>query len=918
MNRSRLERINGYILVIDPLLSTKLFMPLLRGGLVPRARLLDRLGGKLWQAGGFSRKLTLVSAPAGYGKTTLVVEWLSNFRFSIVDFGLGDPPIQNPKPKTQNPVAWLSLDESDNDPARFMAYLLAALQQVQPEFGESTRALLQLPQPPSEAVILTTLLNELAAIPAPFVLALDDYHAIHTPAIHAQLTFILDHQPPYMHMVLITREDPLLPIPRLRARGQAMEIRQDELQFTTPETVDFLGRVMGLALSSEEIAALERRTEGWIAGLQLAAIAMQSPLSMRGHDDLSGFVQAFTGSSRFILDYLIEEVFDRQTPEVKDFLLETSILERLSGPLCDAVTEKTNSQELLEALEQANLFIVSLDQSRTWYRYHHLFAELLRHRLRTSEMHEEALLHRRASRWLETGGYLTDAVQHALAAQDWATAARLIGQASDGMLRRGEIATLLGWFGKLPREVAGADPRLCMVYAWAALLASQLDLAGQLLEHAEGLAQPGTHFLGQVAAAQAYLARSLGDNPRLIEKSRQALSLLPETDLTTRGLVAINLGLAYWHEGRLEEAEPVLLEAREASGRVSNHFVVLTAQVFLARTLAARGKLRQAEAMCRKIIQEGGNVPILALAYYDLYTIYYEWNDLQKAEEHLQHGMELSLRSGNMEFQNAGHIYQALLRLAQGDPAGALAAVEQSHALARDLAPAVRARSAACHVRLALALGDLETAQRWGEQLAGNADAHSFYRFLGLARPLLLIAMGEKAAAAGQLAACYATASHAGWGYAAIAVRVLQSLAAPNPEAAVEFLSDALKLAQPEGYLRTFVEAGEPLILLLQEAARRGVHPEYVGQILAAREGERRTRSHRPIFPANAALVEPLSGRELEVLRLVTAGLSNREIAAQLFISPGTAKTHIHNIFGKLGARNRMETVIKAKELGLV
>lgn len=878
----------------DLLLQTKLFMPLVRGALVPRTRLLERLGHEFWQAGGFSRQLTLVCAPAGYGKTTLVAAWL--------------------KQKAELfPVAWLSLDESDNDPARFLSYLLAAIQQIRTDFGSSTQALLQLPQPPPGAFLLTTFVNELSGDPTPFTLVLDDYHVIHTPAIHQQLSFLLDHQPPHMHLVLITREDPLLPIPRLRAKGLVSEIRQEDLQFTQPEMVDFLGRVMGLALTTEEIASLGRRTEGWIAGLQLAAIAMRSQLARQDGGDLKEFIQDFTGSSRFVMDYLIEEVFERQTVEMKDFLLKTSILERLSGSLCDALAERSESKEFLEHMEQANLFIVPLDRTRTWYRYHRLFAELLRHRLRSTRKPDEAALHQRASQWFASQGQTREAIHHALAAQDWLAAVALIGQACDELLKRGEIATLLGWFGKLPREVACADPQLCMAFAWAALQASQFEIAEPLLAHAENQAPPESHFLGQVLAAQAFLARARGDHANLIAKSERALSLLPMTDYANRGLVALNLGLAYWHAGRLDDAEPVLLEARQASEQVGNLSAALTAQIFLARNLAVRGKLRQAEAECRRIIQEVENIPILALTHFDLSAIYYEWNDLEKSGEHLRQGMTLSLTSGNAEFQNAGHVQQATIALALGDTDGAFEAVERSHTLARELNPITQMRSAACHVQLALARGDLEMAAQWAEQVKASVDAHSFYRFLGLTQARLLIANGQKEAAARQLAEQFEIAARAGWGYAMIAVRILQSLAADTLSLALPFLTDALRMGQPEGFTRSFVDAGRGIIPLLQEAARRGMHPSYAGQILAALGS-----GHTQVASGRAQLVEPLSERELEVLRLVTAGLSNRQIARKLVISPGTAKTHIHNLCGKLGAHNRTEAAMRAKELELV
>src|SRR3990172_5950486 len=403
---------------------------------------------------------------------------------------------------------------------------------VDPAIGRITQAMLHSPQPPPAETLLTALINEIAAIPRSFVLVLDDYHLIDALPIHQQLTFLVEHQPVQMRLVIAAREDPPLPLSRLRARGQTVEIRQDDLRFSREECADFLKSVMALDLSQEDIAALERRTEGWIAGLQMAA------LSMHGRDDLRDFVLAFSGSSRYILDYLMEEVLRRQPAETQEFLLKTSILDRFSAPLCDAITGCTNSRDVLQALERANLFIVPLDELRELYRYHHLFQDLLRHQLRAQGTHVEDRLHASASHWYEEHGFQAEAVRHALAGTDWERGAALIENLGGVMLSRGEIATLMGWLKQLPDGVICAHPRVCHAYAWALLLSGHFDAVDPLLSYAEQNAQDDPHFLGELASAQAFLARARGDGPRVIEASRRALSLLPESDLVSRGNVA--------------------------------------------------------------------------------------------------------------------------------------------------------------------------------------------------------------------------------------------------------------------------------------------------------------------------------------------------------------------------------------------
>jgi LuxR family maltose regulon positive regulatory protein len=532
------------------LLVTKLYIPLTHKNLVPRPRLV-RILDESWQQ---DRKLILVSASAGYGKTTLVTEWLRGLQIRS---------------------AWLSLDEADNDPARFLAYLIAALQQIDRRIGENTRAMLQSPQPLPPEVVLTALINEIANAPTLFILVLDDYHVIEALPIHQQFDFLVEHQPPQMHLVIVTREDPPLPLARLRARGQMVEIRQADLRFLPEECADFLQRVMGLNLSLDDIAALERRTEGWIAGLQLAA------LSMQGYDDLPGFIEAFTGSSHFVLDYLIEEVFERQSAEVQDFLLKTSILDRLTGPLCDAVAGRAGSRFLLDRLEHANLFIFPLDQSHTWYRYHRLFAELLHQRLRSNETISEDELHRLACQWFAAEGFLPEAIEHALAASDWERAAELISQNTVMMLRSGELITLLGWCKSLPDEVIYRCPQLSRDYGWALTLTGQLGAADAYLRRAAAAMRGDNALLGTILVAQAYNLRIRGNHLQAIDRAQRAQALLPQEDHLSRGLVALTLGFAFWNSARLGEAEQAFLEVDRAAQLSSNHYARVTALTYI-------------------------------------------------------------------------------------------------------------------------------------------------------------------------------------------------------------------------------------------------------------------------------------------------------------------------------------------------
>jgi LuxR family maltose regulon positive regulatory protein len=890
-----------------PLLATKLHIPPIRPELVSRPRLTERLNE------GTTRKLTLVSAPAGFGKTTLLSEWIHR-RGGVT------PPLQ---------AAWLSLDKEDSDPARFWAYFIAALQTVQADVGKSILAAFQSPQPPPIEVVLTALINEIAAIPNHFALVLDDYHLIEAQPIHSALAFLLDHLPPQMHLIIAGRADPPLPLARLRGRGQLTELREDDLRFTPDEATAFLNQVMGLSLSAQNAAALEARTEGWIVGLQLAA------LSMQGRHDVEQFVESFTGSHRYILDYLIEEVFQQQAADVQDFLLKTSILDHLTAPLCDAIVEQDgilpyDAQAMLERLDQANLFIIPLDHERQWYRYHRLFADLLRHRLdMVCGSKHVALLHARASQWYEANGFPADAVHHALTGHDWERAATLISDASGSFMSRGEVTTLVGWIQALPDEVVRARPQLCLECSWPLILTGRLDAAESYLAQAEQAAcgeqgrttQEDAAFLGEIVAAQAYIARTRGDARRTIELSQRALTLLPQDNLSSRSIVALNLGLAHWHRGHLAEAEQALTEAERAALQSGNSHVRLMAFGLLGPIQAAQGKLHQAAILCRQAIQLGEGSPAMALTHLEFGALLYEWNDLEAAADHLRRGIELTHRSGNLELQTGGYRMLALLKQAQGDASAALAALQEAHQLARDhdVTPFVHARNAACHVQIALAQDDVATATHWAEQVTEDADAFPFYPFLRLTPARLLLAQNQKAAAAEQLEALYEKAVVSGWQFGVVEVRALQALAAPTPAAALTFLTDALALAQPEGYVRTFVDKGEPMAALLREAASQGIAPDHVSKLLAAFSvWECGGMEVAPSHPHTQPLIEPLSDRELEVLQLLADGQTNHEIAQALHVSINTVKTHLKTIYGKLDVHSRREATAQAKKLGLV
>ena len=908
-----------------PILATKLYVPPPQPKVVLRPRLIEHLDE------GLHRRLTLICAPAGSGKTTLLSEWVAG---------------------SERQAAWLSLDEGDNDLTRFLAYLVASLQTVEAKIGEGVSSALQSPQSPPTESVLTALLNEITTLPDDFILVLDDYHAIDARPVDDALTFLLDHLPPQMHLVIATREDPNLPLARrLRARGQLTELRAAELRFTTSEASGFLEGVMGLDLSAGDVAALETRTEGWIAGLQLAA------LSMQGRADTASFIQAFTGSHHFILDYLVEEVLQCQPERVRSFLLQTSILDRLSGPLCDAVTEQEEGNVLLEALERGNLFVVPLDDERRWYRYHHLFADVLFAHLMAEQPDQVSILHRRASEWYEQNDLRSDAVRHALAAEDFERAAGLVELAWPAMDRSFQSGTWLGWVKALPDELVRARPVLCVGYAWALLDGGELEGAHARLRDAERWLDttadmserpelPSAEMVvvddeqfrslpATIATARAAHAQALGDVPGTVKYARRALDLLPEGDYYERGVLAALLAVAYWASGDLEAAHRSFAGFRANMRMAGNILVAISGTFVLADIRMAQDRLHEALSTYQQSLQlaEGRDEPVLR----GTTDLHLGWVNCtlsrtmrKPPDSTCSRSEELGEQAALPELQYRSRVALARIREAQGDLDGALDLLGEAErqyisSLVSDVRPV-----AALKVRIWVKQGRLTEALGWVRErgLSAHDDLSYLREFehITLARVLLAQSKSERSVrsiheAMGLLERLLRAAEEGGRTGSVIEILMLQALAheaqGDNPTALVS-LERALTLAEPEDYVRVFVDEGTPMAQLLSEAAARGIMPSYTARLLAALEAEAQKSECRPHVPPAESLIEPLSQRELEVLRLIAQGLSNREISERLFLALSTVKGHNQIIFSKLLVQRRTEAVARARELGLL
>jgi ATP/maltotriose-dependent transcriptional regulator MalT len=901
----------------DTLVFTKLRPSQARPKLVARPHLTEKLEREP------ARKLTLISAPAGFGKTTLLVEWL---RERAADEGS---------------VAWLSLDEGDNDPTRFLSYLVAALQAIEEGLGEGVLSALRSPEPARIEAITAALINELAALPQELTLILDDYHLIDSEPVHGVISFLLEHLPQGVHLIISSRVDPPLPLARLRVRDQMVEIDAAELSFTSEEAVSFLNGVMGLSLSDEDVGALEKRTEGWIVGLQLAA------LSMRDRQDVSAFVKAFSGNHRDVLDYLAEEVLERQPGHVREFLLQTSILDHLSGGLCDALIGRSDGQAILERLERENLFVIALDEERRWYRYHHLFADFLRSRLEREGPGRIIELHCRTAEWYEQNGWISDAVGHALAAEDHERAADLVERVIGETWFRGEVMTLLGWLEVLPERAKRRRPRLLLEHATALMWVGRLEGVESLVREAElivdaaaegsGEGTPSSaenlhrrYLLGFAAATRAWHANLLGDPQSGVRFARRALTLLPD-DPRPRSFAAFSLAAAYSFAGNFEAASAAFAETAELGLAAGHDYLTLEAMGYHAELQIARGRLREADDILRRALgfaAERGDVSFAATGemYVAMGELLYEWDDLDSAEDRLTEGVQLAERTGRIGSLKDGYVFLSRLKQAQGDSDGALETAREAERLARSAGVGqFTVEAAAWKSRLYLAQGELAAAVTAWEQVSVGDDAPAFVREIAqIARARLLAARGEHDEALRLLADLREAAQAAGRTGREIEILKLEALALQTKgkkERGVRTLAQALALAEPEGYVRTFVDEGQEMAALLSEVLetqQRGhlapdVPAYYLRKLSAALERDAsRTATSR------AGLPEPLSERELEVLALVAAGKTNQEIAGDLFVALSTVKTHVNNIYGKLETRNRTQALARAKELGLL
>jgi LuxR family maltose regulon positive regulatory protein len=888
------------------LLRTKLFIPRPRKDLVSRPRLIDCLNE------GLDKKLTLIAAPAGFGKTTLLSEWI---------------------PQSPRCVTWLSLEESDNDPTRFWAYFIASLQRLSPQLGENVLALLQSSTSPAITSLLTILINDLTTFRDVFAIVLDDYHVIEANVIHESLIFLTDHLPDNMHLVITSRVDPPLQLSRLRVRHQLTEIRANDLRFTVEEADTFLTQVMNLRLSANQVQALGARTEGWIAGLQIAG------LSMQGRNDLSEFIQMFSGSHRHILGYLADEVLNRQPKQVLDFLLHTSILDQLCGPLCDAVTEGMDSQAVLESLEHSNMFILPMDEEGKWFRYHHLFAEVLQARLKGSQPERLPDLHRRASQWLETSGRAAEAIEHAISGKDFPRAAHLIAGIIQSYNDRGAVGTLVNWIDQLPEELVLENAELFSYKGWLLYLAGRVHEAKDHADKARAYITVDTPpaARGRLAYLDSQLAIAQGDMSAVQAHALDAIEMIGEEDLFFRVLALMTIASAQTLAGSTKDAIGYLREAARIGEKSRQPFPTLTAYAKLSNQLNLQGSLQEARVICQHAMglyldSSGQPSPISSIAFVEAAKLAYEEDDMDALEQYMhvatrQQGV-LSIPGLSFEI----NYIQTLFEGAKGNLESALDLAGLGRANAEQMGlKGYIAVFTALEADLLLRLKDFTAFKKWiasaGSTFARCDDLLNMYGSIVYAR--FLIHQGHPSDAAGLIIRMEEAARRSDYVRPLLALLSLKALMyrwQGDSEQAQASLEEALRLAMPQRYRRVFIDEGEPMRVLLldyQSIVKQRVgtmdHSEmiealaYLDSLLATFPAPTGPRA-----PGHGMLPEPLSERELDILRLIATGRSNQEIAEILVIALSTVKSHINNLYSKLGTNRRTEAIAIARELGLL
>jgi len=918
-----------------PLLNTKLYIPPIRPNIVQRTRLVQRIETGITS----NHKLTLISAPAGFGKTTLISDW-----------GM----------ETKIPIAWVSLDGGDNDLTRFLGYCIAALRTIKPNIGDASLELQQSPHPPPVETVITTLINELDEIDERFALVLDDYHVIESHHVHEALNFLINHFHRNMHLIIATRADLPLPIARLRIRVRLTEISEFDMRFTLDEAATYLNDVMQLDLATEDIAALENRTEGWIAGLQMTA------LSIRGRGDTSGLVKALSGKNRFVLDYLMEEILGQQSAEVQDFMVKTSILNQLSAPICDAVMGWSDaaggtsrkrkairhldtahhSQEILEHMDRANLFLLPLDDERRWYRYHRLFADLLEDKL--SKVYSDKIqeLHRRAGEWYEQNELIGEAINHLLEAGEFTRAADFISKNALAFVYHGNLGTLARWLEILPKDVKDSQPWLSITHAWALSFAGKLEPVASLLQDAEGTLTSISDEIevqrlsGIIDALRAYLIAIRGSMPLAEEFAREALKVLPDEDLVLRGFATTLLAAVLRWTGELNEAKGAYQEAITINRSAGATNVLVESLCDLDALQFIQAELQRSISTCREALSEaeeyyersGTRLSAHGLASIQLCSILRERNHLDMATQYAEEGLALCEEWGQAESLMRAYSEHARVLQASGDSDGSIRSIQKARQLAADLSPWYVARSTAWEAHLRLIQGDLTFAHQWvvDQDLIfdDEVEFQDFETHLTIVRTLIangrqlstsesLLALNQ---ASKMLDRMRSTAERSGAGRCLIEIFILASLvqhALDETGRALSTLKKALALAEPEAFVRIFVDEGEPVRILLCELEKHKHSVPYARKVLQSMDAQVEVRTTAEVN-STECLTEPLSEREIEVLHLLATHLSGTEIADQLFIATSTVRSHIKNIYSKLRVHSRTEAVEKAREIGFL